>query len=87
MVAFYVANVDVRVRFSLSAPILLMLCGCTTYHPTERLDVFAACEEVWETRPLVENGDRIPDVGFFTPNDHKHYHCRVNKLVGFSYRL
>ena len=87
MVASNIANVCARVRFPLSAPILMMLCGCTTVHPTEKLDMFVACEQVWETRPLVENGDRVPDVGFYTPNDHEHYHCRVNRMMGFSYKF
>lgn len=69
----------------------MFLVGCTTVdttvYPTENFDAFVGCEKVWETRPMVDNGERIPDVGFYTPNDHKHYHCRVNKLVGFSYRL
>ena len=92
MVASNIANVCARVRFPLSAPILCLLSsGCasfdTTVYPKENFDAFIGCEKVWETRPLVENGPRVPDVGFFTPNDHLHYHCRVDKLVGFSYRL
>ena len=88
MVACYVANVNEGVRFPYPAPLLIvmMLSGCTTIHPTEKFDAFVACEEVWESRPLVENGNRTPD-GFYTENDHKHYHCRVDKMIGFSYKL
>ena len=84
--ARYLAKVKVRVRFSYPAPILMMLCGCTTVHPTDKFDLYAVCEKVSESRPLVENGNRTPD-GFYTQGSHDHYRCNSQKQLGFSYRF